>query len=116
MSRSFPRPVSLALRNCYAVALSPIEVSLLPPTGEEWLLQDQCVSGDITDMSELPSVTVLVPAVAPQATPTLVLDVWLCFCGAGGMCMMRAVSFQQPLSVAGEPCDATVEVTLPHAF
>nr|XP_023652750.1 NHL repeat-containing protein 2 isoform X1 [Paramormyrops kingsleyae] len=88
----------------------------LSADGEEWLLQDQRVSGDITDMSELPSVTVLVPAMAPQATPTLVLDAWLCFCGVGGMCMMRAVSFQQPLSVAGEPCDATVEVTLPHAF
>ncbi|KAJ8264713.1 hypothetical protein GJAV_G00152920 [Gymnothorax javanicus] len=85
--------------------------------GSEWLLEGQCVTGDIRDLSRPVTVTALVPAPAQSPDPTLTVDAYVYFCSAGGgACMMGAVSFRQPLSVDRTPNNGVVTVTMSHFF
>ncbi|XP_061089141.1 NHL repeat-containing protein 2 [Conger conger] len=85
--------------------------------GNEWLVEGQCPSGDIVDVSRPLTVAVTVPATARSPDPTLSVDAYVYFCSAdGGACMMRAVSFRQPLSIDRTPKDGTVKVTASHSF
>ncbi|KPP62260.1 NHL repeat-containing protein 2-like, partial [Scleropages formosus] len=83
--------------------------------GEDWL-QGQKVTGDIMDVSKPVSITVVVPAIPSSATPLLVLNAWVYYCGEGGTCMMKAVSFRQPLRIEAPPRSGVAEVTLSHSF
>ncbi|KAG7492516.1 hypothetical protein MATL_G00014770 [Megalops atlanticus] len=89
----------------------------LSAEGNEWLLEGQCLSGDIRDVSQPLRVTVAVPLTARSPDPSLTVDAWVYFCSADeGACMMRAVSFRQPLQIDLTPRDGTVNVTMSHAL
>ncbi|XP_064177316.1 NHL repeat-containing protein 2 isoform X1 [Anguilla rostrata] len=85
--------------------------------GNEWLLKGQCPIGDIVDVSRPLTITATVPSNVQSPDPTLTVDAYVYFCSAGGgACMMRAVSFRQPLSIDHAPKDGVVSVTMSHSF
>ncbi|KAJ8365188.1 hypothetical protein SKAU_G00140190 [Synaphobranchus kaupii] len=85
--------------------------------GNEWLLEGQCPSGDIVDVSRPLTIMATVPSTAQSPDPTLTVDAYVYFCSAdGGACMMRAVSFRQPLSIDHTPKEGVVKVTVSHSF
>ncbi|KAJ8386564.1 hypothetical protein AAFF_G00168900 [Aldrovandia affinis] len=89
----------------------------LSSEGNEWLLEGQCQSGDIVDVSQPLTVVATVPSTAQSPDPVLTMDAWVYFCSAGGgACMMRVVSFRQPLHIDQAPKDGAVKVTMSHAF
>uniref|UniRef100_A0A3B1IXV8 NHL repeat-containing protein 2 n=1 Tax=Astyanax mexicanus TaxID=7994 RepID=A0A3B1IXV8_ASTMX len=89
----------------------------LSAEGHEWLLEGQAVTGDIADLSQPLSITCSVPAQAVSSDPTLTLSAWVyCCLSDGGACMMKAVSFVQPLLIDSEAKGDNVAVTLAHAF
>lgn len=92
----------------------------LSAEGNDWLLQSQAVTGDISDLSQPVPVRAVVPVVAP-ATPdpglTLTLMAWVyCCLSDGGACMMKAVAFRMPLRLDSAPRQGPVPVTLAHTF
>ncbi|MFT7817227.1 NHL repeat-containing protein 2-like [Arapaima gigas] len=138
-----PRKVPSLPKSAPRVELPPLSVSLgqtlhldlalsLPPgtkltkeapsfwslsaKGEDWLLQGQQVTGDIVDVSKPLLITVAIPATATSTVPLLVLDAWVYYCGEGGTCMMKAVSFRQPLMLDALPKGGITEVALSHSF
>ncbi|XP_076855410.1 NHL repeat-containing protein 2 [Brachyhypopomus gauderio] len=89
----------------------------LSAEGNEWLLEGQTTTGHITHVSRPLSITCSVPAPPRSQDPALTLSAWLyCCLSGGGACMMKAVSFTQPLLIDATPKDGTVAVTLAHAF
>lgn len=86
-------------------------------TGNEWLLEGRAVTGSIDDLSEPIPIVLSIP-VAPVAPDlTLTLDAWVyCCISEGGACMMKAVSFKQPLLIGSTSQQDSVAITLKHAF
>ncbi|MGH0166963.1 UNVERIFIED_CONTAM: hypothetical protein FKN15_051859 [Acipenser sinensis] len=67
----------------------------------EWFLQGQCVYSDIVDISRPLVISVTVPASAQTPDAVLSVDVCLYFCSEDdSACMMKAVSFTQPMQIA----------------
>ncbi|XP_042623772.1 NHL repeat-containing protein 2-like [Cyprinus carpio] len=89
----------------------------LSAEGNEWLLEGRAVTGSISDLSEPISIVSSIP-VAPESTdPTLTLNAWVyCCLSEGGACMMKAVSFKQPLLISSTSEEGSVAVMLEHAF
>lgn len=88
-------------------------------TGDEWLLEDQVVSGTIVDLSKPLRVSTKLPAVArsKDSVPRLTLSVWVFFCmKASSACTMKAASFSQPLRIDDDRKEEEVTVALTHAF
>lgn len=86
-------------------------------TGNEWLLEGRNVTGNIRHLSEPIPVMSSIPAAPLSPNPTLTLDAWIyCCLSEGGACMMKAVSFRQPLLIGSAPQEGSVTVTLEHAF
>lgn len=86
-------------------------------TGNEWLLEGHNVNGNILHISEPISIVTSIPAAPLSPNPTLTLDAWIyCCLSGGGACMMKAVSFRQPLSIGSASQGGSVIVTLEHAF
>ncbi|KAM9774353.1 NHL repeat-containing protein 2 isoform X1 [Syngnathus typhle] len=76
---------------------------------DEWLLDTQAVTGDITDLSKPLRVAAKLPDVPKKQRASLTLSIWLYFCmAAGTTCTMRAAAFYQPLQLNDNP--ATDEV------
>uniref|UniRef100_A0A4W4EMU5 NHL repeat-containing protein 2 n=1 Tax=Electrophorus electricus TaxID=8005 RepID=A0A4W4EMU5_ELEEL len=89
----------------------------LSAAGNEWILEGQSVTGHITDVSRPLSITCSVPTPPLSLDPVLTLSAWLyCCLSGGGACMMKAVSFTQPLQIHSTPKDGTIAVTLTHTF
>ncbi|XP_029540314.2 NHL repeat-containing protein 2 [Oncorhynchus nerka] len=91
----------------------------LSAEGNEWLVGNQVVTGDIQNLSQPLSIPVILPTVlkATESSPSLTLSVWVyCCLAGGGACMMKAVSFTQPLQIGSTPRNGSVTVTLAHAF
>ncbi|XP_036428601.1 NHL repeat-containing protein 2 [Colossoma macropomum] len=89
----------------------------LSAEGNEWLLEGQAVTGDIADLSQPLSITCSVPAQPQSTDPVLTLSAWIyCCLSEGGACMMKVVSFTQPLLIGSERKNGTVAVMLTHAF
>ncbi|XP_067286480.1 NHL repeat-containing protein 2 isoform X2 [Pseudorasbora parva] len=89
----------------------------LSAEGNEWLLDGQAVTGSIGDLSEPISIVSSIPADPASPDPTLRLDAWVYYClSEGGACMMKAVSFRQPLLIGSTSRKGSVAVTLKHAF
>ncbi|XP_041939557.1 NHL repeat-containing protein 2 [Alosa sapidissima] len=92
----------------------------LSAEGNDWLLQSQAVTGDISDLSRPLSVRVDVPVAVPTTSgpdPTLTLTAWVyCCLSEGGACMMKPVAFRVPLRLDSAPQQGSVPVTLAHAF
>lgn len=88
-----------------------------PSTGNEWLLEGRNVTGNIRHLSEPIPVMSSIPAAPLSPNPTLTLDAWIyCCLSEGEACMMKAVSFRQPLLIGSVPQEGSVMVTLEHAF
>ncbi|KAI5103328.1 NHL repeat-containing protein 2, partial [Silurus meridionalis] len=89
----------------------------LSTEGNGWLLQGQAVTGSITNLSQPLSITCMVPPQPQTLDPKLTLSAWLYYClSEGEACMMKAVSFVQPLCVDSTCKEGTVAVTLAHEF
>ncbi|KAL2078024.1 hypothetical protein ACEWY4_025709 [Coilia grayii] len=99
----------------------------LSAEGNDWLLESQAVTGDISDLSGPLAVCAHVPVVVSAGpdpdstpTPTLTLAAWVyCCLSEGGACMMKAVAFRVPLHLldsAATPQQGAVSVSLAHAF
>ncbi|XDV44331.1 hypothetical protein PO909_012631 [Leuciscus waleckii] len=89
----------------------------LSAEGNEWLLEGRAVTGSIGDLSEPISIVSSIPATPASPDPTLRLDAWVYYClSKGGACMMKAVSFRQPLLIGSTSQEGSVAVTLKHAF
>ncbi|GAA6110297.1 NHL repeat-containing protein 2 [Tachysurus ichikawai] len=89
----------------------------LSAEGNEWLLQGQAVMGSIADLSQPLSITCTIPPRPQTPEPTLTLSAWVyCCLSEGGACMMKAVSFIQPLKIDSALKEGTVAVTLAHVF
>ncbi|KAG1954920.1 NHL repeat-containing protein 2 [Pimephales promelas] len=89
----------------------------LSAEGNEWLLEGQAVTGSIGDLSEPISIVSSIPATPASPDPTLRLDAWVYYClSNGGACMMKAVSFRQPLLIGSTSQERSVTVTLNHAY
>lgn len=85
--------------------------------GNEWLLEGQDVTGNIRHLSKSIPIVSSIPASPLSPNPTLTLDAWIyCCLSEGGACMMKAVSFRQPLLIGSTPHDGSITVTLEHAF
>nr|XP_009305038.3 NHL repeat-containing protein 2 [Danio rerio]XP_021336040.1 NHL repeat-containing protein 2 [Danio rerio] len=89
----------------------------LSAEGNEWLLEGRAVTGSIDDLSEPISIVLSIPVAPVSPDPTLTLDAWLYFCvSEGGACMMKTVSFKQPLLISSTSQEGSVAITLKHAF
>ncbi|XP_077056751.1 NHL repeat-containing protein 2 [Siphateles boraxobius] len=89
----------------------------LSAEGNEWLLEGRAVTGSIGDLSEPISIISTIPATPASPDPTLRLDAWVyCCLSKGGACMMKALSFRQPLLIGSTSQEGSVAVTLKHAF
>ncbi|XP_076008035.1 NHL repeat-containing protein 2 [Genypterus blacodes] len=91
----------------------------LTAEGNEWLLEEQVVSGPIVDLSKPLRVSTKLPAAVKRrgAAPRLTLSVWLYFCmKASKACTMKAASFSQPLHIDDNPKEDEVSVALTHTF
>ncbi|XP_017338651.1 NHL repeat-containing protein 2 isoform X1 [Ictalurus punctatus] len=89
----------------------------LSAEGNEWLLQGHSVTGSIADLSQPLFITCTIPPHLQTHDPTLTLNAWVyCCLSEGGACMMKAVSFRQPLHIDSTRKEGTVPVTLAHVF
>ncbi|XP_056325360.1 NHL repeat-containing protein 2 [Danio aesculapii] len=89
----------------------------LSAEGNEWLLEGRAVMGSIDDLSEPISIVLSIPVAPVSPDPTLTLDIWLyCCISEGGACMMKELSFKQPLLIGSTSQEGSVAITLKHAF
>lgn len=89
----------------------------LSAEGNEWLLQGHAVTGSIAKVSQPLSITCTIPPQPQTPDPTLTLSAWVyCCLSDGGACMMKAVSFVQPLRIDSARKEGGVAVTLTHVF
>uniref|UniRef100_A0A3B4WVP0 NHL repeat containing 2 n=1 Tax=Seriola lalandi dorsalis TaxID=1841481 RepID=A0A3B4WVP0_SERLL len=91
----------------------------LSAEGNEWLLDNKVVTGDILDLSKPLSISTKLPAVVkePNSNPSLTLGVWVYYCTkAGNTCTMRAAAFTQPLQISANQGGKEITVALTHAF
>uniref|UniRef100_A0A3B4B1H9 NHL repeat-containing protein 2 n=1 Tax=Periophthalmus magnuspinnatus TaxID=409849 RepID=A0A3B4B1H9_9GOBI len=93
----------------------------LSAEGNEWLLMGQTVMGDISDLSRSLRVSVKLPVTMTTKEssegPSLNLSVFVYYClDSGSTCMMKAVSFTQPLHISTIPGEEEVTVAFAHAL
>ncbi|XP_059181226.1 NHL repeat-containing protein 2 [Centropristis striata] len=91
----------------------------LSAEGNEWLLEDQVLTGDIVDLSKPLSISTKLPAAFKDlnSNPSLMLGVWVYYCmETGKACLMKAASFTQPLQISADHREGEVTVVLAHAF
>ncbi|KAM6951364.1 NHL repeat-containing protein 2 [Aplochiton taeniatus] len=91
----------------------------LSAEGNEWLLENKVVYGDIQDLSQPLTVTTKVPTEAKttDSTPCLTLTIWVyCCLKVGGVCMMKVASLILPLQIRETPGGGVAKVTAAHAF
>ncbi|XP_074518642.1 NHL repeat-containing protein 2 [Halichoeres trimaculatus] len=91
----------------------------LSAEGDEWLLGDQVLTGDIMDLSKPITISTKLPNTVKDSNsnPTLTLGVWVYYCmETSSACMMKAASFIQPLQISASHEDGDVTVALAHAF
>ncbi|MBN3278441.1 NHLC2 protein, partial [Polyodon spathula] len=96
---------------------APSYWALAAAEGGEWFLQGQCVYGDIVDLSRPLVISVTVPASTQTPDVVLSVDVCLYFCSKDdGACMMKAVSFTQPMQIAKTSQFSSAKVLFRHHF
>ncbi|KAF3704389.1 NHL repeat-containing protein 2 [Channa argus] len=91
----------------------------LTAEGNEWLLDNQVITGDILNLSKPLSISTKLPTNMKDSSsnPSLSLSVWVYYCKeAGNTCMMKAASFTQPLQISATPNEEEVTVALAHAI
>ncbi|KAF2981219.1 hypothetical protein EK904_014570 [Melospiza melodia maxima] len=82
-----------------------------------WLLQGQCLTGEIKDVSCQTVIPFQLPGSCVSAEATLAIKVCLYYCSKGSSaCMMAGVSFSQPLQLTGTDQGSSAQVELIHTF
>ncbi|XP_011357623.1 NHL repeat-containing protein 2 [Pteropus vampyrus] len=79
----------------------------------EWLLQGQIPSGEIESISSQPTIQLQIPADCLSPEAVISVSVLLYYCSAdSSACMMKGISFSQPLQIthAQQGCAAPVEL------
>ncbi|XP_006002872.1 NHL repeat-containing protein 2 isoform X2 [Latimeria chalumnae] len=89
----------------------------LSAEGNEWLLEKQNQSGNIVNLSNHPMISLKIPATPQTLVPLLSVNVCLYFCSKGSsVCMMKGVSFKQPLQIDNINQGSTTRVELKYNF
>ncbi|XP_032357248.1 NHL repeat-containing protein 2 [Etheostoma spectabile] len=91
----------------------------LSAEGNEWLLESPVITGDIVDLSKPLSISAKLPAVMKDlnSNPSLTLGVWVYYCmEIGKACVMKAVSFTQPLQISANHGEEEITVAFAHSF
>ncbi|XP_062352290.1 NHL repeat-containing protein 2 isoform X2 [Cinclus cinclus] len=82
-----------------------------------WLLQGQCLTGEIKDVSCQTVIPFQLPGSCVSAEATLAIKACLYYCSKGSSaCMMAGVLFNQPLQVTGTDQGSSAQVELMHTF
>ncbi|XP_062463893.1 NHL repeat-containing protein 2 [Pezoporus occidentalis] len=82
-----------------------------------WLLQGQLLSGEIKDVSCQTVIPFQLPGSCLSAEAILAIKVCLYYCNKGSSaCMMKGVSFNQPLHIASANQGSLIQVELIHMF
>lgn len=82
-----------------------------------WLLQGQCLTGEIKDVSFQTVIPFQLPGSCVSAEATLAIKACLYYCSKGSSaCMMAGVSFSQPLQLTGTDQGSSAQVELIHTF
>ncbi|NWV39695.1 NHLC2 protein, partial [Grantiella picta] len=82
-----------------------------------WLLQGQCLTGEIKDVSCQAVIPFQLPGSCVSAEATLAIKACLYYCSKGSSaCMMAGVSFSQPLQLTGTNQGSSAQVELIHTF
>ncbi|NXV79529.1 NHLC2 protein, partial [Atlantisia rogersi] len=85
--------------------------------GNTWLLQGQCLSGEIKDVSCQTVIPFQLPRSCLSAEGILAVKVCLYYCSKGSSaCMMKGISFSQPLQIASTNQSSLTQVELIHTF
>ncbi|KFP83276.1 NHL repeat-containing protein 2, partial [Apaloderma vittatum] len=82
-----------------------------------WLLQGQCLSGEIKDVSCQTIIPFQLPKSCLSAEAMVAVKACLYYCSKGSSaCMMKGVAFSQPLQIAAANQSSLTEVELTHTF
>ncbi|XP_074446339.1 NHL repeat-containing protein 2 [Larus michahellis] len=82
-----------------------------------WLLQGQCLSGEIKDVSSQTIIPFQLPVSCLSAEAILAIQACLYYCSKGSSaCMMKGISFSQPLQIASTNEGSLTQVELIHTF
>ncbi|XP_061228728.1 NHL repeat-containing protein 2 isoform X1 [Neopsephotus bourkii] len=85
--------------------------------GNTWLLQGRLLSGEIRDVSCQTVIPFQLPGSCLSAEAILAIKVCLYYCNKGSSaCMMKGVSFNQPLHIASTNQGSLTQVELIHTF
>ncbi|XP_072228903.1 NHL repeat-containing protein 2 [Leuresthes tenuis] len=91
----------------------------LSAEGNEWLLDNQVMTGNIVDLSQPLRISAKLPTVIKESNsnPSLTLSVWVYYCmETGNACSMKAASFTQPLEINAGFGEEEITVAMAHAF
>lgn len=82
-----------------------------------WLLQGQCLSGEIKDVSCQTVIPFQLPRVCLSAEAVLAIKACLYYCSKdSSACMMKGISFNQPLQIGSTNQGSLTQVELTHSF
>ncbi|NXJ76170.1 NHLC2 protein, partial [Trogon melanurus] len=82
-----------------------------------WLLQGQCLSGEIKDISCQTVIPFQLPKSCLSAEATVAVKACLYYCSKGSSaCMVKGIAFSQPLQIAPANQGSLTEVELTHTF
>uniref|UniRef100_A0A8D0GJT7 NHL repeat-containing protein 2 n=1 Tax=Sphenodon punctatus TaxID=8508 RepID=A0A8D0GJT7_SPHPU len=100
------------------------ELSEEPPSswfltaeGNEWLLHEQNPVGKIDDMASQPEIPLQIPTSCTSLEAVLSIKVCLYYCSkVSSACMMKGISFNQPLQITNTNQGSTTPIGLAYAF
>ncbi|KAG8549772.1 hypothetical protein GDO81_019793 [Engystomops pustulosus] len=84
--------------------------------GHDWLLAGQKTYGEIVSLTKPSQIEVTLPLHFPSVSLELRVGVCVYYCTEGTMCMMKSVSFSQPLHATAEDSSVTTPLPLSYAF
>ncbi|XP_040293652.1 NHL repeat-containing protein 2 [Bufo bufo] len=84
--------------------------------GHDWLLAGQKTYGEIGSLTNPDQIEVTLPLQFPCADPELRIGVCVYYCIEGTMCMMKSVSFSQPLHATAGDTSSTAPLHLSYNF
>lgn len=89
----------------------------LTTEGSEWLLHGQNIYGEIEEISKQPVIPLQIPMNCLSAEVVLSIKVCLYYCSKdNSACMMKGISFNQPLRIANTNQGSVAPVELKYAF
>ncbi|XP_077205934.1 NHL repeat-containing protein 2 [Paroedura picta] len=89
----------------------------LASEGSEWLLDEQNLSGKIEDITRQPAISLEIPMSCLSTEVVLSIRVCLYYCSKdSSACIMKGISFNQPLHIANANQGSSAPVELTYAF